>query len=72
MKARLVNGAIDIIPTNLKEREYLQNIIGMRYDPITDISAGENGDTLTYFVKIRIFCQLNQSGMEFDNVSIET
>jgi len=72
MVAGIVNGAIEIIPTNNKEREFLQSIIGMRYDPITDIYAGDNGDTLTYFKKLRLFVSLNQSGTEFDNVSIET
>jgi len=72
MKARLNNGAIDIIPTNNREREYLQSIIGMRFDPISDISAEENGNTLTYFRKLRLFCQINNNGTEFADVSIET
>lgn len=71
MKARLQDGVIEIIPTNIKEKEFLQRIVGMRFDPVTAIMAEDNGITMTDFKKLRLFCQLSNNGTDFDNVSIE-
>lgn len=71
MKARLQDGVIEIIPTNIKEKEFLQRIVGMRFDPVTAITTEEGGIIMTDFIKLRLFCQLVNNGTEFDNVSIE-